>query len=410
MSRYAAAFFCLTIFSLSQSCTRAPQARVDARLSAEIDQIEAIDDHAHPVRPVTAGDSPDKGYDALPVEQLERSSDPLRLRPGAADLAEAHRELGSDRENVTKVLERAGIGIMLANRVSMGPGLPTDRFKWVAYADALMYPLDNSALAVNSDRKSFFALEEQLLARYYHESGVSARPASLDDYLEKVVKATVNRHRQGGAIAEKFEMAYLRPLSVGDPSKADAEKAWAGKSEYRLLQDYIFRFIAIECGRLGMAVHIHTGMGGGGYFDTAGSNPILLEPLLNDPSLRHTNFVMLHGGWPFAEVVAPLLVKPNAWVDFSVQGLLLSRDELAGIIRSWLEFVPEKVLFGTDAYPYGSDQGWQETAVASARGGRFALKLALTQMMREDEITEDRAVELARMVLRDNARKLYNLP
>jgi hypothetical protein len=30
-------------------------------------------------------------------------------------------------------------------------------------------------------------------------------------------------------------------------------------------------------------------------------------------------------------------------------------------------------------------------------------------MMRDNEITRDRAVELARMVLRENARKLYNL-
>jgi predicted TIM-barrel fold metal-dependent hydrolase len=136
---------------------------------------------------------------------------------------------------------------------------------------------------------------------------------------------------------------------------------------------------------------------------------MLLEPLFNDPALRHTNFVMLHGGWPFSGLVAPLLEKPNAWVDFSVQALVLSRDELAGNLRSWLEFVPEKVLFGTDAYPYSPEQGWQETAVASARAGRAALKLALTEMMRENEITSDRAVELARMVLRDNARKLYNL-
>jgi hypothetical protein len=30
-------------------------------------------------------------------------------------------------------------------------------------------------------------------------------------------------------------------------------------------------------------------------------------------------------------------------------------------------------------------------------------------MMRDDEITHERALELARMVLRDNARKLYGL-
>jgi predicted TIM-barrel fold metal-dependent hydrolase len=118
---------------------------------------------------------------------------------------------------------------------------------------------------------------------------------------------------------------------------------------------------------------------------------------------------MLHGGWPFSAYVPALTEKPNAWVDYSVQALLLSREELARTLQSWLEFVPEKVLFGTDAYPYGPEQGWQETAVASARAGRGALKIALSQMMRDGEITEDRAIELARMVLRDNARKLYHL-
>jgi hypothetical protein len=39
--------------------------------------------------------------------------------------------------------------------------------------------------------------------------------------------------------------------------------------------------------------------------------------------------------------------------------------------------------------------------------GREALGIALTGMMNDGEITRDRAMELARMVLRDNARKLY---
>ena len=409
MPRAAVSVLCLTVLSLTQSCNQAPSARVDAQLSAEIDQIQAIDNHAHPVRPVAQGEAPDKDYDALPVENLEPESDPVPMRSGARELADAHRSLGDDRDDPAKVLDRAGIQIMIANRVAMGPGLPAARFLWVAYADALMYPLDNRALITNPDRKSFFALEEHLLARYYRESGVEKRPAKLDDYLEKVVKATIDRHKQSGAIGEKFEMAYLRPLAIQNPTRAEAESAWVGKGDYRVLQDYIFHFIALECGRLNMAVHIHTGSGGGGYFDIAGSNPLLLETVLNDASLRATDFVMLHGGWPFSRYISPLIEKPNAWADYSAQALLISRQELARTLQSWLEFVPEKVLFGTDAYPYSPDQGWQETAVASARAGRGALKIALSQMMRDGEITEDRAVELARMVLRDNARKLYHL-
>jgi uncharacterized protein len=402
--RRAATVLLLTALA---ACNR-PEARIDAGLSAEIDQIKAIDNHAHPVAP--GGDPPDTDYDALPVENLEPASEPIGFRAGVQALADAHRALGQERDNPARVLDRAGIGIMIANRVAMAPTLPRDRFKWVAFADALMYPLANDAIADTPDRKAFFALEERLLGRYYKESGVSGKPSTLDDYLEKVVKATLARHKQGGALAEKFEMAYLRPLAVGNPSKAEASAAWSGKGDYRALQDYIFRYIATECGRFGMAVHIHTGSGGGGYFDVPGSNPMLLSPLLDDALLRKTNFVLLHGGWPYSRQATSLIEKPNAYIDFSVQALLLSRDELAGNLRAWLEFIPEKVLFGTDAYPYGPDVGWQETAVASARSGRTALKVALTAMMRENEINEDRAVELARMVLRDNARKLYGLP
>ena len=47
--------------------------------------------------------------------------------------------------------------------------------------------------------------------------------------------------------------------------------------------------------------------------------------------------------------------------------------------------------------------------VIAATTGRETLGMALTDMLRDNNITRDRAVELARMVLRDNARKLYKL-
>jgi predicted TIM-barrel fold metal-dependent hydrolase len=160
-----------------------------------------------------------------------------------------------------------------------------------------------------------------------------------------------------------------------------------------------------------MAVHIHTGIGGGGYFDTAGSNPANLEPLFNDPVLRKTNFVMLHGGWPYSREAAPLLTKPNAYIDISLQGLILAQSNIAGTLRVWLEIAPEKVLFGTDAYPAapGAGMGWEETAWASTEAVRQALGMTLTAMVNEGSVSRQRAVEIARLVLRDNAVKLYGL-
>ena len=136
---------------------------------------------------------------------------------------------------------------------------------------------------------------------------------------------------------------------------------------------------------------------------------MLLEPLLNDPGLRGTKFVMLHGGWPFAREAAALLEKPNAYLDFSSQTYFNYPAEVARAIRGWLELVPEKVLFATDAYPYSQESGWEETGYIAARTGREALGIALTGMLRDGEINRARAVELARMVLRDNARALYQL-
>ena len=399
--------FLLFVSLLLSACTNAPEPRVDPQLATEIANIKAIDNHAHPVRP---GTPPDTDFDALPVEHLEAYPEPIRSRLDSPIVAEARQKMQSiDKSNPAAVLDALGIDVMIANRVAMSKPVSEPRFRFAGYVDALMYPLDNTSMMKDPDKKEFFPLEEKLLKRYYAESGVAQKPATLDDYLAKVVRPTLERHKQAGAIAEKFEMAYLRAFDIGNPSKADAEKAYSGKGDYKALQDYIFRFLALECGRLGMAVHIHTSASAGGYFDIAGDNPLLLEPLLHDPSMRKTNFVLLHGGWPFIGEITALLENPNVYTDFSEQTFNGYPREVSANIRKWLEYEPEKVLFATDAYPFSKEIGWEEAGYIAAKTGREALGIALTGMLRDEEISRDRALELARMVLRENARKLYGL-
>ena len=158
-------------------------------------------------------------------------------------------------------------------------------------------------------------------------------------------------------------MAYLRALDVGNPSKADAEKAYSAKGDYKALQDYIFRFLATECGRLGMAIHIHVCASAGAYFDIAGTNPLLLEPMLHDPATRKTNFVLLHGGWPFIGEITALLTNPNVYTDFSEQTYTSYPREVSVNIRKWLEYEPEKSLFATDAYAFSKEIGWERSGL-----------------------------------------------
>ena len=436
-----AAFAALLVLA---GCARGPLPLTDPDLAAEIARIRAIDNHAHPVRVVGAGEQPDRDFDALPVDNMEPQSDPVGLRPDAPGLLDAWRQLygftGNDlagdrlkdaqalKDRVAKqkgdqypawVLDRMGVAVMLANRVTMGPSIEPPRFRWVPYADALIFPLDNSKLAAeNSDRKSFFALEDLLRQRYLEAAGLKTAPPTLAEYLSRVVTPTLERQHNGGALAEKFEAAYLRSLDFDKVDRATADRTYAQFArtgaadavEYKPLQDFLFRYIAAECGRLGMAVHIHTMAGAGGYFHVAGANPLLLESVLNDPDLRKTNFVMLHGGWPFTREIGALLTKPNAYLDFSAQAFVASAPSLAGWMREWLEAVPEKVMFATDAYPYSPKMGWEESGWVAANRNRLALTIALTGMLRDGEITRTRASELARMVLHENARKLYGLP
>jgi hypothetical protein len=230
-------------------------------------------------------------------------------------MSEGHlKELLSDKTRVMRergdgypawVLDQVGIETMLANRVAMGRGLAAPRYRWVSFADALMLPFNsNAARRSNPDDRVFFTGEEKLLKRYLAESKVAALPATLGLYLKSVVTATLERQKRGGAIAAKFEAAYLRSLDFDDPREADARRIYAryvkggapAAAEYKILQDYLFRYIARECGRLGMAVHIHAIDGAGSFYRQSGSNPLLLESAFNDPELRKTNFVIVHGG------------------------------------------------------------------------------------------------------------------
>jgi len=155
------------------------------------------------------------------------------------------------------------------------------------------------------------------------------------------------------------------------------------------LQDYLFRYISREAGRLDLVVHIHTGFGIGKYFDVVDSNPLLLEPVFNDPVLRKTNFVITHGGWPFAKQSAAMLLKPNVYVDFSAIAFLLYPREVSDVLRSWLEVSPDKVLFGTDGFELDPDMpflNWEEFTCMGTSSARQALALALTEMMHDNEM------------------------
>src|SRR5579864_1913333 len=89
------------------------QLPIDSQLAAEIAKIKAIDNHAHPVRPAFGNDR-DVDYDALPVETMEPSTEPVRTRQGSPLAMEASRALYGNakdfRERKRQILQEKGAG------------------------------------------------------------------------------------------------------------------------------------------------------------------------------------------------------------------------------------------------------------------------------------------------------------
>ncbi|PYJ07510.1 MAG: amidohydrolase [Verrucomicrobia bacterium] len=438
-ARCLSTIFAILSLSLPPLCA---QTMADPELLAAINQIKAIDNHAHPKRPLKEGESDpatdfadpfDSPFD-VPVrlrldnpeynsaqQALYLSGEPQTTKASAEQLASAKKRAREEKgeQFPAWILDRLNIDVMFANRVAMGSGLKAPRFLWVPYGDAFLFPLDNTdAGAANPDYRAQFNGATRLLQAHLRDAGLSQLPDALAGYLSKVVDATIARQKSSGAVALKFTLAYMRTLDFGNPSEGEAARIYArfvkggvpSPADYKTLQDFIFRHIAMKSGELDLPLHIHTGAGASGYFNQTGASPFLLEPLLNDPKLRRTKFVLVHGGSPFAQQTRMLLYKPNVYADFSAQTFLLSTRELSVVLRSWLEFVPEKVMFGTDAFEITPEVGWPEIAWLSNHSAREALGLALTGMMADGQITREQALELARSVLRENARKLYALP
>ena len=430
------------------ACTSSPhgdaaatsaQSGADPEITAFIGKIRAVDNHSH-ANSVAPGDS---DQDALPLEVIFPFEVPVQLRPDNpdwlaaykalykyphADLSDAHmNELRGTMQRIAKeqgdkfpawVLDQVGTEVLLTNRVAMGPGLAPPRFRWVSYVDALMLPLSTKAEAATSpDREKLFPLEEKLLQRYMSDLKVAKRPATLDAYLKTVVTPTLEAQQRG-----RLRRGEVRGRV---PPFARFRRGPRGDREQDLREVRLCRR-AVACrlqGAPGLPLPLHRARGrpprDGGprpfvrrtrqFLRAAGADPLLLESAFNDPTLRKTNFVIVHGGGVYAPHAGAMLWKPNVYLDMSAMTLLYTPPKLAQVLKDWLTQYPEKVLFGSDAAAFGPDMGWELAAWIATKNGRAALALALTDMIRNGEVSRARAEEIATMVMRTNAGTLYKL-
>jgi uncharacterized protein len=306
----------------------------------------------------------------------------------------------------------------MANRVAMGNYLDPKRFHWVFFVDSFLFPLDNSDLtARNIDEGVYVPMQEKKLKGELTQAGLNALPGTFPAYLAFVSKV-LEQNRSRGGVSIKFEIAYFRTLHFDDPPLAEAASIYdryhaGGKpsaAEHTVFEDYMFRYLLREAGRLHLAVQIHTAVGTGDYFSVTGGNVLNLENVLRDPRYSNVNFVLLHGGYPFQNQAIWLTARENVYLDSSLMGIYLYPKDLAEVLRHWLLLYPDKVVFGSDAFPFNEAIGAEESDWLAVESARTALAAALSGMILDGEVTEQQALKFAHGYLHDNAARIYPKP
>jgi uncharacterized protein len=285
----------------------------------------------------------------------------------------------------------------------------------VFFVDSFLFPFDNHNLAAkNADMSVYIPLQEKVLRRYLKQENVIGLPADLTGY-EAFVGQTLADNQKRGGVAMKFEAAYFRTLYFGDPPREKAEAIYmqfrAGgvpsEEDYRTFQDYVFRVLIDQAGKLKLPVHFHSAVGIGDYFSLRNGNPLNLENVLRDPRYGNVKFVLIHGGYPYTLDMIWLTAAKNVYTDSSLLGYYVYPSELKNILKQWISLYPEKIMFGSDAFPFNDAVGAEETFWLAARSARTAVAAALAELVAEGAFTEEKALELARLYLHDNAAKLY---
>jgi hypothetical protein len=432
----AAVLMTLAVSAMSHAQARplpdADLQKVYDRLLKQIDQIPIYDNHSHATFP----DDSDMDAMASPPDE----STVLRLRDTNPEFVAAAKALfGYPYEDFSpehakwliekkkaaeaaggtaywdSILDKMNIEICLANRVALAPYLDPKRFHWVFFVDSFLFPFDNhDQTGKNGDMAVYVPLQEKVLQRYMKQENVASLPADLAGYESFVRQALADNQKKGG-VAIKFEAAYFRTLFFRDPPREKAEAIYAkyragsvpSEDDYRTFQDYIFRVLIDQAGKLKLSVHFHSAVGIGDYFSLRNGNPLNLENVLRDPRYSHVKFVLIHGGYPYTLDMIWLTAAKNVYTDSSLMGYYVYPSELKNILKQWISLYPEKIMFGSDAFPFNDAVGAEETFWLAQRSARTAIAAALAELVSEGAFTEEKALELARLYLHDNAAKLY---
>jgi predicted TIM-barrel fold metal-dependent hydrolase len=214
------------------------------------------------------------------------------------------------------------------------------------------------------------------------------------------------------ADAIKQQSAYFRAQRFEDVPDDDAARVFnealknpdrIDEQQQTVIQDWGFHHCVQQSIKHDLPIKIHTGYKAGcNYMDVEHIKPTkLTNVFLKYPDAR---FDLFHIGYPYQEEVLALAKHfRNVHVDMCWAWII---DWHASIrfFKQYLTAVPANKLFA-----FGGDYVIAEPAYGHLKLARRGIARALTELVEDDYFTKQQAIQVASMVLRENAIENFRI-
>ena len=250
------------------------------------------------------------------------------------------------------------------------------------------------------------------------DSGIEV--ASLADYL-RIIDHYFDRFADE-ATAYKISRAYSRPIFFAEVERAEAERVFdeclrakdrssvkgipaadfAEASSPLRLEDFIIHYCIRSAGEHDLPVKIHTGIQDANSNDVTRSRPSLLINLfMKYPNVK---FDIYHVAWPYSdELLAIAKQFPNVWVDFCWLWII-NPPAARRYLHEALETIPVSKIHG-----FGGDFFFVEGSYGHCMIAKREIARVLAEKVEEGRFTEEYAVSVARLILRENALSHFRI-
>ncbi len=226
----------------------------------------------------------------------------------------------------------------------------------------------------------------------------------IDWWFDKYDKYAVAVKSQGAYVrnidyeqipADRVRLAFKRKMR-GQFMSAEDQKA---------IEDHLFWYTVKKADQANLPVKLHTG-----YY--AGQNYMPLQRLSKNSGSASdlcrmspdTRFVFFHIGYPYYEPMIALAKHyTNAYIDMCwawIMNPVAAKD----FLKKYLVSAPANKIT-----VFGGDYVSVEPVLGHAVITRTGVAQALTELVEEDWVSLSNALELADLIMHENARRIYNL-